>query len=245
MRRMRAQASKGSKSQRAAHNNAGIAVACVHSMRLLLLLALTAGPASAAARNHAQNTDHLSAVMPRAVGYHPAIRAAAARYVIDPHLLWTIAYLETRFRPGLVSPKGARGMMQFIPATGRRYGLMTTRDLHDPLRSIDAAARYIRDLTALFDGRIDLVLAGYNAGENAVLDWGHRVPPYRETRRYVARGLALLKSISRANILSLERPAQLHSQQARRATCCTGRPVLRQRPVRAERTHTRSVYFPQ
>jgi soluble lytic murein transglycosylase-like protein len=214
-------------------------------MRLLLLFALTVGPVSVAAQNRAQNTDQLSAVMPRAVSYHPAIRAAAARYVIDPHLLWTIAYLETRFGPRLVSPKGARGMMQFIPATGRRYGLLTTSDLHDPLRSIDAAARYVRDLTALFDGRIDLVLAGYNAGENAVLDWGHRVPPYRETRSYVTRGLALLKRITQANILSLDRPEQLHSQQASRATCCTDRPVSRQRPVRAERTHTRSVYFPQ
>ncbi len=114
----------------------------------------------------------------------------------------------------------------------------------DPLRSIEAAAWYVRDLTVMFDGRIDLVLAGYNAGENAVLSWGYRIPPYRETRSYVARGPALFKSITRANILSLDRPEQLHSQQARRATCCTGRPVLRQRPVRAEGTHTRSVYFP-
>ncbi len=214
-------------------------------MRFLLLFALTVSPVSVAAQNRARNTDQLSAAMPRAVAYHPAIRAAAARYVIDPHVLWTIAYLETRFRPHLVSPKGARGMMQFIPATGRRYGLLTTRDLHDPLRSIEAAARYVRDLTTMFDGRNNLVLAGYNAGENAVLNWGYRVPPYRETQSYVARGLVLLKRITQANIFSQGRPEQLHSQQARRATCCTDRPVLRQRPVRAERTHTRSVYFPQ
>ena len=77
--------------------------------------------------------------------------------------------------------------MQFIPATGRRYGLLTRSDLHDPLRSIDAAARYVRDLNMMFDGRIDLVLAGYNAGENAVINSGYKVPPYRETRSYVTR----------------------------------------------------------
>ena len=134
------------------------------------------------AHTRRRNTSDISLALTRAARYHPAIRAAAARYGLDPHLLWTIGYLETRFEPRCVSPKGARGMMQFIPATGRRYGLFTRRDLHDPLRSIDAAARYVRDLNAMFDGRIDLVLAGYNAGENAVINSGFKVPPYRETR---------------------------------------------------------------
>ena len=210
-----------------------------------MLFTLLVGAVPVIAQNRAHNTDQLLGVIQRAAPYHPAIRAAAARYAIDPHILWTIAYLETRFRPQLVSPKGARGLMQFIPATGFRYGLVTTRDLHDPSRSIGAAAWYVRDLTVMFNGRIDLVLAGYNAGENAVLNWGYRVPPYRETQSYVVRGLALLKRITQAHILLLEGPQQLRSPRVRGTTCCADRLMPRQRPVRAGRTHTRSVYFPQ
>ena len=86
-------------------------------------------------------------------------------------------------------------MMQFMPATGRRYGLLTRRDLHNPILSIEAAAKYVRDLNGLLGGRIDLILAGYNAGENAVINSGYRVPRYYETRRYVARGLAILRRL--------------------------------------------------
>src|SRR5262245_49284852 len=136
-------------------------------MRLLLISAFLIAALPIRAQNRTRSVEQFSAVIQRAVAYHSAIRTAASRYGVDPYLLWTIAYLETRFRPQLVSTKGARGLMQFIPATGRKYGLLTKRDLHDPLRSIDAAAKYVRDLTTMFDGRIELVLAGYNAGENA------------------------------------------------------------------------------
>jgi soluble lytic murein transglycosylase-like protein len=164
---------------------------------LLLSLALS-GQAHVRSRS---NSD-ISAALSRAVRYHRAIRAAAMRNSVDPRLLWTIGYLESRFQPGVISPKGARGMMQFIPATGRRYGLLTPRDLHDPVQSIDAAARYLKDLNKMFAGRIDLVLAGYNAGENGVINSRYRVPPYRETRSYVARGLSVFKRISEADILA-------------------------------------------
>lgn len=207
-----------------------------------MISALLVGALPVQAQSRAQSAEQFSAVVQRAAVYHPAIRTAAARYRIDPHLLWTIAYLETSFRPHLISPKGARGLMQFIPATGRRYGLVTKRDLHDPLRSIEAAARYVRDLTTMFDGRTELVLAGYNAGENAILIYGYRVPPYRETRSYVTRGLALLKRITHANILALESPLQLRSLDG---TCCTDRPALRQPPTPTRKARTRSVYFPQ
>jgi soluble lytic murein transglycosylase-like protein len=165
----------------------------------LLLLAL---PTEAHIRR--RNASDIPAALTRAERYHPAIRTAAARYAVDPRLLWTIGYLETRFEPRCISPKGARGMVQFIPATGRRYGLFTQRDLHDPLRSIDAAARYVRDLSAMFGGRIDLVLAGYNAGEYAVVNSRYRVPPYRETRSYVARGLLVFKRISGHTLFEID-----------------------------------------
>jgi len=195
----------------------------------LLLLAL---PTEAHIRR--RNPSDISDALTRAARYHPAIRTAAARYSVDPHLLWTIGYLETRFEPRCVSPKGARGMMQFIPATGRRYGLFTRRDLHDPLRSIDAAARYVRDLNEMFGGRIDLVLAGYNAGEYAVINSRYRVPPYRETRSYVARGLSVFKRITDVDILA-STPIELTSTassiiQRRQQTLYTTRP-------------SRSIYF--
>jgi soluble lytic murein transglycosylase-like protein len=195
----------------------------------LLLLAL---PTEAHIRRRSRSD--ISAVLTRASRYHPAIRTSAARYSVDPRLLWTIGYLETRFQPRCVSPKGARGMMQFIPATGRRYGLFTRQDFHDPLRSIDAAARYVRDLNAMFDGRIDLVLAGYNAGEYAVINSRYRVPPYRETRSYVARGLSVFKRITEVDILA-SGPIEL--------TTTTSRVAQRSRQILYTTRPSRSIYF--
>ncbi len=134
---------------------------------------------------------HRPDVRTRARVYEPHIARAAARYGVEPRLLWAIAFLESRFNPRAVSRKGARGLMQFVPSTGRRYGLKTVRELHDPALSIDAAARYVRDLSAMFGGKIDLVLAAYNAGEHAVIHAGYGVPRYRETRGYVARMTSL------------------------------------------------------
>ena len=195
----------------------------------LLLLAL-----SAEAHTRRRNTSDISPALMRAARYHYAIRAAAALYSVDPHLLWTIGYLETRFEPRCISPKGARGMMQFIPATGRRYGLVTRSDFHDPLRSIDAAARYVRDLNEMFGGRIDLVLAGYNAGEYAVINSRYRVPPYHETRSYVARGLSVFKRIREVDILA-SRPIEL--------TTTTSRVIQRRQQTLSTTRPSRSIYF--
>jgi len=135
--------------------------------------------------------------------------------------------------------------MQFIPATGRRYGLLTHSDLHDPLRSIEAAARYVRDLNMMFDGRIDLVLAGYNAGENAVINSGYKVPPYRETRSYVARGVSVFRRIAQANILSLEPGLQVKTTDVKQAVSSTNRPPLRYQSTPSPTQSTRSIYFRQ
>jgi len=214
-------------------------------MKTLLLFAILTIPVPVAAQTHADRSSDISLTIQRAVAFHPAIRAAAARNALDPHLLWTIAYLETRFRPQLVSHKGACGLMQFIPATGRRYGLLTRSDLHDPLRSIDAAARYVRDLNMMFDGRIDLVLAGYNAGENAVINSGYKVPAYRETRSYVTRGVSVFKRIAQTNILSLEPGLQVKTTDVKQAVSSTNRPPLRYQPAPSPTQSTRSIYFRQ
>jgi soluble lytic murein transglycosylase-like protein len=162
-------------------------------------------------------------VRARAAQYEPVIAAAAARNGIDPRLLWTIAFLESRFKPGAISYKNGKpcayGMMQFIPSTAGQYGLQNPFDVS---AAIEAAARYVRDLSARFGGRADLVLASYNAGEGAVeayrkgisiklpdgrvinpnrLQTGG-IPPYAETRNYVSRGFAVAQEISQANIFS-------------------------------------------
>ena len=157
----------------------------------------------------------------RASLYEPYIAAAARKYAVDPRVLWTLAYLETRFRPELVSPKKARGLMQFMPGTAARFNL---KNPHDPAAAIDAAARYVRELMAQFDGRLDLVLAGYNAGEGAVECYRSGrtirtssgkvinprgiktsgVPPYAETQSYVRRGLLVFARVTRARVFNPE-----------------------------------------
>ena len=110
----------------------------------------------------------------RALVFEPTISRIALEEQVDPHLLWTIGYLETRFRPWLRSPAGAEGLMQFIPATAARFNLVNP---YQPEPAIRAAARYVRFLSNRFGGRIDSILAGYNAGEGAVdaFFWGKMV----------------------------------------------------------------------
>ena len=115
--------------------------------------------------------------------YWNEVIRAARRYGMDPLLIDAVMYQESSYNPRAVSPKGARGLMQFMPGTARRYGL---RNPHDPTTSIDAGTHYLRDLRDMFGGDQVKMLAGFNAGEGAVRKYG-RVPPYPETRNYVQR----------------------------------------------------------
>ncbi|HEY7546486.1 MAG TPA: lytic transglycosylase domain-containing protein [Blastocatellia bacterium] len=110
------------------------------------------------------------------------IRYNGKRYGIDPYFIYCVMNQESGFRSTAVSPKGAQGLMQLMPATAARYGVINP---FDPSQNIMAGTRYLKDLLNLFDGKIDLVLAAYNAGEGAVMKYGNRVPPYQETRDYV------------------------------------------------------------
>lgn len=125
--------------------------------------------------------------------FHSAIHEASRSTGIDAALLHAVISVESGYRDRAVSPKGAAGLMQLMPATARRYGLA---DPQDPAGNIRAGARYLRDLLAMFDNDIELALAAYNAGENAVLRFGRRIPPYSETKRYVPLVMAHYRRIN-------------------------------------------------
>ena len=117
-------------------------------------------------------------------GLDNLIRQNGYKYNVDPYLIFLVMEQESHFNPRVVSPKGARGLMQLMPGTAARFGV---RHPHDPAQNISAGTRYLRELLNRFNNRVDLVLASYNAGEGAVAKFGNRVPPYRETRNYVKK----------------------------------------------------------
>jgi soluble lytic murein transglycosylase-like protein len=120
--------------------------------------------------------------------YALQIDRAARETSLDPALVHAVIHVESRYNPAARSPKGALGLMQVLPETAARYGVAdATRSVN---ANLSAGTRYLRDLMDMFDGRLDLVLAAYNAGENAVLRYGHRIPPYPETKHYVPAVLA-------------------------------------------------------
>jgi soluble lytic murein transglycosylase-like protein len=127
-------------------------------------------------------TDQLA----RSVVYDPYIEDSARATALEPALLRAVILAESGFNERAVSKKGAQGLMQLMPATAQRYG---ADDPFDPGQNIAAGARYLRELVDRYDGDLTLALAAYNAGEAAVEKHGRRIPPFRETRRYVPRVL--------------------------------------------------------
>jgi hypothetical protein len=112
------------------------------------------------------------------------IKTNASRFGIDPYLVFCVIEQESQFKTYARSPKGAQGLMQLMPGTARRLGV---RRPYDPAENIMGGTRYLKELMTMFNGRVDLVLASYNAGEGAVMKYGRNVPPYRETREYVKK----------------------------------------------------------
>ncbi len=115
--------------------------------------------------------------------YADLIYRAALDAALDPALVHAVIEVESAYNPAARSPKGAVGLMQVMPDTASRYGVLDPG--HSVEANLKAGTRYLRDLMRQFNNRLELVLAAYNAGENAVVRYGERIPPYRETRAYV------------------------------------------------------------
>ena len=113
--------------------------------------------------------------------YGQLIRDIAEKYRVDADLVFSVIAAESNFNPKAISRRGARGLMQLLPATASRLGV---RDIFDPKENVDAGTRFLRDLLKQYQGDIPLTLAAYNAGPGAVQKYG-RVPPYNETIAYV------------------------------------------------------------
>lgn len=140
-------------------------------------------------------------ILPAYKSVRPHLRRAAERTGLDYALLKAVIATESGFDAQAVSPKGAIGLMQLMPATAERFGVSASaartlaQQLHDPAVNVPAGARYLRHLMDLFDGRLDLALAAYNAGEGAVRRAGQKIPPFKETQNYVKTVLALYRQL--------------------------------------------------
>jgi soluble lytic murein transglycosylase-like protein len=193
-----------------------------------LLFCLSAGVVAQQRRRNETSLDE------RARSIEPLIVEAATRYGLDPRILRAVCFAESRYRHNVISPKGALGLMQFMPDTAARYGL---KNPFDPRAAIDAGARYLRDLLWRFGGRIDLAVAAYNAGEGAVESFRSGkplilrtgkvinprglitggIPPYSETQNYVRTiVLPLIKDRSAISNSALTLPPKNNSTVAPR-----------------------------
>ncbi len=122
---------------------------------------------------------------------------SSRRYDIDPLLIYAQMHQESSFNKKATSNKGASGLMQLMPATARRLGVT---NIYDPKQNIEGGIKYMRLLLDMFGGNVALALAGYNAGEGAVMKYGRQIPPYRETQEYVRRISARYNSIINPNL---------------------------------------------
>lgn len=121
----------------------------------------------------------------------PIINNMARAHGVDAKLIHAVIRAESGYNANALSPKGAVGLMQLIPATAQRYGV---QDSYDPAQNLAGGVRYLRDLLTMFNGNMELAIAGYNAGENAVVRAGNRIPPYPETMAYVPKVMGFYRS---------------------------------------------------
>ena len=126
--------------------------------------------------------------------YSHIIKIAAKAYGVEESLVHAVISAESGYDRYAVSRTGAMGLMQLMPDTARRYGV---QNMMDPTENIHGGVRYLADLMQMFKGRLDLAIAAYNAGENAVIRAGHKIPNYAETRHYVPKVLGFYKNFQK------------------------------------------------
>ena len=122
--------------------------------------------------------------------YSPLIETASLAHGVDKDLVHAVISAESGYNPSALSRAGAVGLMQLMPQTAKRYGV---KNIHDPADNIHGGVRYLKDLLVMFNGNIELAVAAYNAGENAVIRYGHKIPPYAETVQYVPKVLGFYR----------------------------------------------------
>ncbi len=122
------------------------------------------------------------------------IAQSAQNNQLDSALIHAVMHVESAYQTKAQSHKGAQGLMQLMPATANRLGVKNT---YDPAQNIEGGAKYLKQLLTLFNNDISLTLAAYNAGENAVIKYGNRIPPYKETQAYVPKVLGVYRALVR------------------------------------------------
>jgi soluble lytic murein transglycosylase-like protein len=125
--------------------------------------------------------------------FDAVVLAAALETSLEPALLHAVIAAESNYDAHARSRRGALGLMQLMPATARRFRVI---DPYNPAQNVSAGARYLRELSDLYQGDINLALAAYNAGPQAVNRFGKRIPPYAETQHYVPKVLRLYRGIN-------------------------------------------------
>lgn len=151
-------------------------------------LLLAAAPAEAPVAPSAKPGKWLA----KSTAYDPLIERAARATALRPELVRAVIVVESAFNPRAVSKRGALGLMQLNPKTARRYGVSNA---FDPEQNITAGAHYLRDLLVRFGNDLELTLAAYNAGEEAVERYGRSIPPFSETRHYVPSVLRVYRKL--------------------------------------------------
>lgn len=139
--------------------------------------------------------------------YSSHVLAASKETAVDPALIHAVISVESGYNPSARSHAGAVGLMQLMPQTATRYGVT---DRLDPEQNIRGGARYLRDLKVMFQNQLHLVIAAYNAGEEAVMKYGRRIPPYRETIAYVPKVLGHYRQLQ----YRVDAPAPIQAQLA-------------------------------
>ena len=143
--------------------------------------------------------------------FEQLVTQTANKHQVDPKLVHAVIQAESAYNPSAVSTAGAVGLMQLMPATAARFGVT---DRYDPVQNVEGGTRYLKHLLHLFNSDLQLAVAAYNAGENAVIRNHHSIPPYAETQHYVSRVLSLNQN-----------PNQVQSFSRRRSGSCFG-PVI-------------------